>query len=100
MKTHHIENNLEIENKFEDSVLEDEYTPQLFSDVKSDTEENNHEVETQQNDRLFDQNQSDDDEFEIPAFLRKQKILMKISNNYNEITPYITGSKTSSSDAQ
>ena len=69
----YIENNLEIENKFEDSVLEDEYSPQLFSDVKSDTEENNHEVETQQNDRLFDQNQSDDDEFEIPAFLRKQK---------------------------
>ena len=47
--------------------------PAAFSDVKSDTEENNHEVETQQNDRLFDQNQSDDDEFEIPAFLRKQK---------------------------
>ena len=69
----YIENNLEVENKFEDPVAEEEYTPQLFSEAKSDTEENNHEVETQQNDKLFDQNHSDDYEFEIPAFLRKQK---------------------------
>ena len=81
-------------------VLEDEYFT-AFSDVKSDTEENNL-MKLKLNkmiDYLIKISQTTT-KFEIPAFLRKQKILMKISNNYNEITPYITGSKTSSSDAQ
>ena len=65
----YIENNLEIENKFDNLGAEKESTPKLFS------EDNNHKLEENdlQNDKLFDQSSSDDEEFEIPAFLRKQK---------------------------
>ena len=61
---------LENNNKFE-STEEEEYTPKLFSDDQGlDTgETNTSEDETQQ---LFDQNEEEED-FEIPAFLRKQK---------------------------
>ena len=48
---------------------EKEFTPKLFS------EDENHKVDEDnpQNNKLFDQSYSDDEEFEIPAFLRKQK---------------------------
>ena len=60
---------LEVENKLDKEDFKEEYTPKLFS------EENNNKLEEEdlQNDKLFDQNSSDDEEFEIPAFLRKQK---------------------------
>ena len=63
----YIENNIEAENTLgKESV---EHTPKLFSEEDSHTiKEENH-----QNDKLFDQQSSDDEEFEIPAFLRKQK---------------------------
>ena len=50
-------------------MVKEEHTPKLFSD------ENNHQTDQDesQNDNLFDQNSSDEEEFEIPAFLRKQK---------------------------
>ncbi len=66
----YIENNLEIKNTT-DSVSENnkEYTPKLFSEDES----HNIEEEDLPNDKLFDQHSSDDEEFEIPAFLRKQK---------------------------
>ncbi len=67
----YIENNIEVENKTDslNADIQDEYTPKLFS------EENNHEDnnEDNHNEKLFDQNSSDDEDFEIPAFLRKQK---------------------------
>ncbi len=65
----YIENNLEIENKIDNFGTEKEFTPKLFS------EDDNHKLEENdlQNDKLFDQSSSDDEEFEIPAFLRKQK---------------------------
>ena len=65
----YIENNLESENKLNNSFTHEEHTPKLFS------ENNNEEVENEdlKNDRLFDQDSNDDEEFEIPAFLRKQK---------------------------
>ena len=65
----YIENNLEIENKIDNLRTEKEFTPKLFS------EDENHKVDEDnpQNDNLFDQSSSDDEEFEIPAFLRKQK---------------------------
>ena len=65
----YIESNLDIENKLNDFDKNDEYTPKLFSDhdkLKTDGEVTN-------NDKLFNQASSDDEEFEIPAFLRKQK---------------------------
>ena len=65
----YIENNLDVENKLNEVDSEEEYTPKLFS------EENNHKVEEEdlQTDKLFDQSSADEEEFEIPAFLRKQK---------------------------
>ena len=56
--------------------IEDEYTPKLFS------EEHNREIsdqeqkelsENQNTNELFDQDSNEDEDFEIPAFLRRQK---------------------------
>ncbi len=65
----YIENNIETEDKLYNTAAVEEHTPKLFS------EENNYQAEEEdsQNDKLFDQNSSDEEEFEIPAFLRKQK---------------------------
>ena len=65
----YIENNLEVENKLDSADPEEAHTPKLFS------EDNNHKIEEEdlQTDKLFDQNSTDEEEFEIPAFLRKQK---------------------------
>ena len=64
----YIENNLEVENKLDKIVTEEEYTPKLFSeDINQKAEED------LQTDKLFDQDSADEEEFEIPAFLRKQK---------------------------
>ena len=65
----YIENNIETDNKLDNLVVKEEHTPKLFSD------ENNYQTDQDesQNDNLFDQNSSDEEEFEIPAFLRKQK---------------------------
>ena len=89
----YIENNLEIENSLDSVKVNEDYTPKLFS------EDDNHKIEEEdpQNEKLFGQHLSDDEEFEIPAFL-KAKVLRQILNNHNEITPHIIGSKTSSSD--
>ena len=56
------------------SNLEEEYTPKLFSDedrteLENDQEEN-HESRSE---KLFDQDTNEEEDFEIPAFLRKQK---------------------------
>ena len=57
---------------------EEEYTPKLFSEEQSyQTDENNLEADNLNNDnketeQLFDQDANEED-FEIPAFLRKQK---------------------------
>ena len=65
----YIENNLEIENSLDSVKVNEDYTPKLFS------EDDNHKIEEEdpQNEKLFGQHLSDDEEFEIPAFLRKQK---------------------------
>ena len=65
----YIENNLEIKNKIDNSTNDEDSAPKLFS------EENNYQVEDEElpNDKLFEQSSSDEEEFEIPAFLRKQK---------------------------
>ena len=53
----------------------DEYTPQLFlhdneSEVESELEETGRDEHTE---KLFDQDLNEEEDFEIPAFLRKQK---------------------------
>ena len=65
----YIENNLEVENKFDHISSQEEYTPKLFSDDNNTSAEK----ENSHNDKLFEQNFTDEEEFEIPAFLRKQK---------------------------
>ena len=56
---------------------EEEYTPKLFSEVQDfQSEETSAEINEEENkdtDLLFDQDANEEDDFEIPAFLRKQK---------------------------
>ena len=58
-----------------DSDLQDkEITPKLFaSDETSVQEDNLDEFSETHSDKLFDQENNEDEDFEIPAFLRKQK---------------------------
>ena len=65
----YIESNINVEEKPPNiNTEENEQTPKLFS------EESNIKVEEDpKSERLFDQNSSDEEDFEIPAFLRKQK---------------------------
>ena len=77
----YMENNNMVENTDISSISEEsdneEYTPRLFSeehnfqseeiDAASNNQENN------DSEQLFDQDLNEDEDFEIPAFLRKQK---------------------------
>ena len=66
----YIENNLEVGNQINNTgIEEEEYTPKLFSEDES----NKVDEEDAHNDKLFYQNSSEDEDFEIPTFLRKQK---------------------------
>ena len=72
----YIENNLDVGSTLESKKLfDEEYTPELFSKEKNNLKEDSLQIDDEhpQNDRLFDQDTTDDEEFEIPAFLRKQK---------------------------
>jgi len=51
--------------------LEEEHTPKLFSNDTSLSESNNSSLESDQ--KLFDQENNQEEDFEIPAFLRRQK---------------------------
>ena len=52
-------------------TLEDEYTPKLFSEETALVEDSGSTVEEEQ--KLFDQDKNQEEDFEIPAFLRRQK---------------------------
>ncbi len=52
-------------------TLEEEYTPKLFSEETNSEEDNSSSTSEEQ--KLFDQEKSPEDDFEIPAFLRRQK---------------------------
>ena len=64
-----------IDSSFNNS--DDEYTPQLFSNESNESNHNethNNNAEEQPHDqKLFDQDSEDEEDFEIPAFLRRQK---------------------------
>ncbi len=69
------ENITELESNPELATVEnteEEYTPQLFSNEKNDTlqDESGENIENQ---KLFDHDVNDEEDFEIPAFLRRQK---------------------------
>ena len=76
--TSYIENNKENESsknlssglEVGTSHQEEEYTPKLFSD---ENENNFEEFSDPRTDKLFDQDSNEEEDFEIPAFLRKQK---------------------------
>ncbi len=65
-------NNHEINQEpiVSDESIEEEYTPQLFSD--ENVLENKQEDEPAENEKLFE-NENEEEDFEIPAFLRRQK---------------------------
>ena len=76
----YIENN--TDSKTDDHVqdeilsgnLEEEYTPKLFSeDQKHEEEVSKIKNERNETDQLFDQDTNEEEDFEIPAFLRRQK---------------------------
>ena len=80
----YIENNIESEKAINaETALElksphEEYTPQLFSDEGEESPREDSLESTQadeaHNDKLFDQDyNSEEEDFEIPAFLRRQK---------------------------
>ena len=76
----YMENNSLVENKTASSSTEnnqEEYTPKLFTEEQNSlsdevVEESNFQ-ESNYNEQLFNQDANEDEDFEIPAFLRKQK---------------------------
>ena len=102
----YIENNLdenkEISETHEQSN-DEVHSPKLFSDEQSyDITTNNtekDESEKYQTDQLFNQDIHEEEDFEIPAFLRKQKVLMK-KLFVNDQSYTITGILPFSSDAK
>ena len=78
----YMENNINdvqesVNNKttLSDDIIE-EYTPKIFSEEQSLQEEvevENNDLIDNESDQLFDQDTNEDEDFEIPAFLRKQK---------------------------
>ncbi len=67
-----LNENEKPEQKFQTNDVEEEYTPKLFSDDnQTHTEEKD--MSDDHSENLFDQDSHDEEDFEIPAFLRKQK---------------------------
>ena len=70
-------NNAELVSQVSKSFkgeIEDEYTPKLFSEEHStENSKQNDFSENQNTTELFDQDLNEDEDFEIPAFLRRQK---------------------------
>ena len=76
----YIENNNLSEDETSSNLSEninEEYTPKLFSEDQSYTSneitEESSDQENNDTDQLFDQGANEEEDFEIPAFLRKQK---------------------------
>tara|TARA_Y100000389_G_scaffold79027_1_gene75757 strand:+ start:657 stop:2147 length:1491 start_codon:yes stop_codon:yes gene_type:complete len=77
----YMENNVnDAQDSIDDTTLSEdiieEYTPKLFSEEQNLHQEAEAEPEEEINndsEQLFDQDTSEDEDFEIPAFLRKQK---------------------------
>ena len=78
----YIENNSEFTEEntaYKDSLNdansnEEEYTPKLFTDDQNQKETEQSDIESESGShQLFDQDVNEDEDFEIPAFLRRQK---------------------------
>ncbi len=63
-----------LQNNDHSASTNEEYTPKLFSDDQPQEDLEQSEIkESATHERLFDQDTSEDEDFEIPAFLRRQK---------------------------
>jgi cell division protein FtsZ len=76
----YMENNINVKESSDNisttSDIIEEYTPKLFSEEQSLQEESEletNEYNENESEELFDQDTSEEEDFEIPAFLRKQK---------------------------
>jgi cell division protein FtsZ len=77
----YVENNINSQeiinnNSVSSEDIIEEYTPKLFSEeqsVERDIEPETNETFDEEPNQLFDQDITDEEDFEIPAFLRKQK---------------------------
>ena len=64
----------ETNNLIKNDRIQEEYTPKLFSDEQNYEDSQINEIkEDNVSDQLFDQENNEDEDFEIPAFLRRQK---------------------------
>ena len=71
-----LEVNLSNESAPAENNIEEEHTPQLFSEEQSNENEDSSNLEDSRennSDELLDQDINEDEDFEIPAFLRRQK---------------------------
>ena len=74
--TSYMENNDNNLPSMEDNIenKQEEYTPKLFSDESElHTQNDLGDINETSTEKLFDQNINEEEDFEIPAFLRKQK---------------------------
>ena len=78
----YMENNSDIKinhlpekgDNISQETLDEEYTPRLFSEEKTQAEHEPKDPQTNEiSEQLFDQDNNEDEDFEIPAFLRRQK---------------------------
>ena len=70
----HYEDPLHQNNSSNEKNFIEEYTPKLFSDEQNQVDVETKDVsEENAKDQLFDQDTNEDEDFEIPAFLRRQK---------------------------
>ena len=68
------EDPLDQNNSSNEKNFIEEYTPKLFSDEQNQVDVETKDVsEENAKDQLFDQDINEDEDFEIPAFLRRQK---------------------------
>tara|TARA_B100001564_G_C20662023_1_gene681979 strand:+ start:668 stop:2140 length:1473 start_codon:yes stop_codon:yes gene_type:complete len=68
--------NINQDTPFEEKEMEEEYTPKLFGDsedTEKTIEDKNENLESVGSENLFDQENNSEEDFEIPAFLRRQK---------------------------
>ncbi|MEC7169362.1 MAG: cell division protein FtsZ [Pseudomonadota bacterium] len=71
IKTNHLP---EKGDNISQETLDEEYTPRLFSEEKNQAEHEPKDPQTNEiSEQLFDQDTNEDEDFEIPAFLRRQK---------------------------
>ena len=71
----YVENNIDNISSTSKEIIE-EYTPKLFSEdqnFQESTIQESKESAPQESEELFDKDINEEEDFEIPAFLRKQK---------------------------